>query len=179
MNSSKKEILKSGKYLNLCKTEHWEWVERKQVSGVVMIIPINSKREVIFVEQYRIPLGKNVIELPAGLVGDNKKYRGEKLEIAAKRELLEETGYAAPSLKLVASGPPSAGMSNEIIHIYLAKNIKKVGNGGGNPQENEAIVVHEVPVEKIQGFLKRKVKDGCLVDPKVYVGLFFIKTNKV
>lgn len=91
--------------------------------GAVAIIPITIDKKVLFVEQYRKPLEKSLIEIPAG-----KLEPGEKPEITAIRELEEETGFTTPerSLRFVDSFYTSPGFANEIIHIYLTEDLKKL-----------------------------------------------------
>ena len=167
------EVLYRGKYLQLKRGGGWEWVERIHCTGVVMLVAKTPEGKVLLVEQFRIPVGKKVIEFPAGLVGDEDA--GEALEAAARRELLEETGYEAGSLEFLGEGPPSAGLSPEQITIYLAKGLKKIEAGGGD--ETESILVHEVAVGEIDTWLEGKRKEGCLVDPKVYAGLYFLTSE--
>jgi len=100
-------------------------------------------------------------------VGDD-----EDLETAARRELLEETGFEAGALEQVGEGPPSAGMSPELITIFLAKDLRKVSAGGGD--ETESITVHEVPSGEIDAWLEAKQSAGSLIDPKVFAGLYFL-----
>jgi len=172
MESAKNKVtLYQGKYLRLCEENRWEWVERVNCTGVVMIVAKTADDKAILVEQYRIPAKTSVIEFPAGLVGDIE--RSEALAVAAERELLEETGYSAAELSLVAEGPPSAGMSPETITIFLAKGLKKVGPGGGD--HTESIIVHEVPMNEIDAWLKRQTDVGKQIDPKIYAGLYFLR----
>lgn len=171
---TEKQVLYRGPYLQMVRQDGWEWVERVNCSGVVMLVAKTPEGKVLLVEQYRIPVGAPVIEFPAGLVGDGAGH-GEDLEIAARRELLEETGYEAGSLKLLSEGPPSAGLSPEAISIFLARDLKKVGAGGGDA--TEAITVHEVAVAEIDVWLEAKRGEGCAVDPKVYSGLYFLTRN--
>jgi ADP-ribose pyrophosphatase len=166
------KILFQGKYLSLLRHDHWEFVERNHCDGAVMMVPVTEEGKVVLLEQYRTPMGKRIIEWPAGLVSDLAEHRGEAWEDAARRELLEETGYQAEELRLLTRGPPSPGMSNELVAIYLAKGLKKVGPGGGDPTED--IVVHEVPLQEVESWLKKQEGHGHTVDPKVYAGLYFI-----
>jgi ADP-ribose pyrophosphatase len=126
---------------------------------------------VIFIEQYRHPLGVKVIELPAGLVGDDPGAGGEEWLAAAKRELLEETGYASDNWKLLIEGPSSPGLTTERYSMYLAAPARQVGEGGGD--ESEDITIHVVPLDKTEVWLEEKRKAGLLVDPKIYAGLYF------
>src|SRR5271154_1531774 len=98
-NTHVKRIITSGKYVNLSTRRGWEFVERKNISGIVAIIAVTDERKLLLVEQYRPPMDKNVIELPAGLAGDARENQGEELERAARRELLEETGYEAREME--------------------------------------------------------------------------------
>jgi ADP-ribose pyrophosphatase len=114
-----------------------------------------------------------VIELPAGLVGDIAGEEDERLETAAGRELLEETGYRASRLELLTSGPPSAGMASEIVAFFLASGLVKVHDGGGD--EAEDITVHAVPLAGVENWLDQQAAAGLLIDPKIYAGLYFIR----
>lgn len=166
-----KEILYRGKYLQLCRSDRWEWVERVGCSGVVILLPVTDAGEVVLIDQYRMPVAKRVVEFPAGLVGD-LDAADESLETAAQRELLEETGYRAARLTRVAEGPPSAGMSPETVDIFIASDLTKVGEGGGDATED--IAVSLIPRNEIEAWLQKKSSEGCLIDPKVYAGLYWL-----
>ena len=166
------EILASGRFVRLVSREGWECVERVNTSGIVCMVPVTEENEVVLVEQFRRPLGVRVIEWPAGLVGDNDQTQGEALETAARRELLEETGYEAKEFVYLTEGPPSSGLTSEVITFYLAKGLKKVADGGG--ESGEDIAVHKVPMKKVHDWLDEKRRAGVMVDPKVYTGLYFL-----
>src|SRR6476660_4648772 len=102
-----------GKYLQVLKRGKWEYVSRKKITGIVGIIPVTDDGKLILIEQFRMPVGKTVIELPAGLAGDVEGEENEPLVNAARRELLEETGYEAKEMIEVAAGTPSAGLCDE------------------------------------------------------------------
>lgn len=174
---TKKQILFEGKYLRLLREKNWEYVERMNISGIVIIIAITDNCKLILVEQYRAPVSNSVIELPAGLVGDIPGNENECMKEAAKRELLEETGYEASRMDFITEGPPSAGLSKEIITFFYAKKLKKTGKGGGDSTEN--IKVHEVPLKNIEKWINKKIKQGFYIDPKVFTGIYFaIKKTK-
>lgn len=167
-------ILHKGKYLDLIREDGWEYVRRTNCSGIAVIVPVTRDGQAVFVEQFRRPVNAQVIEWPAGLVNDRAGHGLETMETAARRELLEETGYAAGDWSLLTEGPVSSGMSGEIITFYRALNVVKQGPGGGD--ETESIKVHEVPLAEAETWLKEKERQGLLVDPKVYTGLYFLKT---
>jgi ADP-ribose pyrophosphatase len=166
------QILYQGKFISLVRKGTWEYATRMNVTGVVGIIAVTEDRKIILVEQFRPPVGKNVIELPAGLAGDQDQFKGEGLAVAAARELEEETGWHASKIELIASGPPSAGMTDEIMHLFKATGLKKVSQGGGD--EHEQIIVHEVLINNIRDFLADQVRKGRLVDLKIYLAPCFV-----
>jgi ADP-ribose pyrophosphatase len=170
-DSRKLETLASGKYLKLVRDGRWEFVQRTNTTGVVAIVPVTDAGEIILTEQYRAAVQCPVIELPAGLAGDIPGTEDEALAIAAQRELLEETGYEAARWTLVVHGPPSAGMSDECVAVFLAEGLTRVHAGGGDDTEN--ITVHAVPVADAVPWLQAAAEQGKMIDPKVYAGLFF------
>ncbi len=165
------EKIYGGRFVSMVRKEGWEYATRENITGIVLIVPITDEGEIVLNEQFRIPVGKRVIELPAGLVGDESGQEAETLEEGARRELHEETGYDAERLELVTSGPPSAGITDEMVSIYLATGLTKSGEGGGT--ESEGIVVHRVPLGEIDGWLQARVEEGLLIDPKIFIGLYF------
>lgn len=166
-----KEVLARGKYLQLVRQGSWEYAERLGISGIVGIIPLTDAGEMVLVEQFRVPLGKRVVELPAGLAGDVLGQEGEPLREAACRELEEETGYHAREMRQVLQGPNSAGSSPHVMTFFLATGLTQVGAGGGD--EHEDIQVHVVPLAGIHAWLLAQEAQGKLLDPKIYAGLWF------
>ena len=88
----------AGRYLSLLERDGWEFASRSNASGVVVLVPVTGQGEIVLVEQFRKPVGKNVVELPAGLVGDHEDP-DESVLSAARRELEEETGLSGIKLK--------------------------------------------------------------------------------
>lgn len=164
-------VLATGKHLRLVDDGGWEYAERVNASGIVAIVALTRENEIIFIEQYRPAIQKRVIEIPAGLAGDVPGTESEPLTKAARRELLEETGYRAHKLEHLFCGPPSAGMSTEMIDFFLARNVRRVGDGGGD--DHEEIQVHVVPIEEAAAWLRSKETTRRCIDPKVYTGLLF------
>ena len=171
-----KNIIHEGRYIRFVQHKNWEYVERTNCKGVVIIVAVTDDNKILFVEQYRPPVGKNVIELPAGLVNDEWEYRGESLLSAAKRELVEETGYKAKRMVKLVEGPVSGGLTSDMVTIVRALGLTKVAKGGGTGIER--LVTHEVPLQTVRGWLKRKERQGCLIEPKIFAGLYFITNEK-
>lgn len=170
---SEKTICHEGKYLRFCVSQHWEYAERTKATSAVIIIARTPEDKLLFVEQYRIPLGRNTIEMPAGLVGDLDTE--DTLERAAHRELLEETGWQAEAVQVLMIGPTSAGLSNEMIAFVRATGLRRTHHGGGDDSEN--ITVHEVPVCEAASWLTRKMAEGYAMDPKLWAGLWLLDKN--
>jgi 8-oxo-dGTP pyrophosphatase MutT (NUDIX family) len=115
----------------------WEALERVGVGGIVVMVAVTPAGNVILEKQFRPPMGRDVIELPAGLVEPD-----ESMETAAKRELIEETGWEAKKIAFLAEGPISTGASTETLRAYLCTELEHVGKNGGD--DNEIIEVIEV-----------------------------------
>ena len=165
------KVLGDGKHLRLVVRDGWEWAERVGSTGVVVLVAVTPGGELVLVEQDRVPVGKRVLELPAGLVGDEDGGEGEEMAEAARRELVEETGWDATSLVRLTEGPSSAGLTNEVVTFFRADGLVRRGAGGGVP--GEEITVHEVPLAEAVRFVRAREREGVVVDPKVWAGLFF------
>jgi ADP-ribose pyrophosphatase len=168
----KDQVVYEGKHIRLVKRGNYEFASRGKIQGIVAIVAVNASGKLLLIEQFRPPVGKRVIEIPAGLAGDEKGHEKEPLAEAAKRELFEETGYQARVMKQAAAGPPSAGISDEIITMFVARGLRKKGEPPGDGSED--ITLHEVLLAKVPAFLKRKMKQGCLIDLKIYTGLHLL-----
>ena len=162
-----------GKHLRVRTCGRWEYVERTRSMGGVVIVAVTNDSNLLLVEQYRVPLGKRVIELPAGLAGDTDGTAQEELVEAARRELLEETGYEASEWAFLMAGPSSAGLTNEVNTMFRASGLRCAAPGGGD--EHEQIHLHAIPISEVHSWLNRKMKSGFAVDPKVYAGLYFLQ----
>lgn len=162
----------TGRFLRLVERDDWEFACRANSRGVVILVPVTDDGKLVLVEQYRIPVQARVIELPAGLVGDLDD-RNEPLATAARRELLEETGYEARDWAIMLECPSSSGMSDEIITFVRASGLSKTGPGGGD--ESEDIEVHCIALNEVDGWLQKRIADGLLVDPKIWSALYWLK----
>ena len=169
-----KDILYEGEWLRLVRIGRWESCERTHGQGMaVIVIAVTPDDEVLFVEQFRVPLGSRTIEMPAGLVGDD--HADDTLAEAARRELIEETGWSPGRVDVLLVGPTSSGMSNERIAFVRALDLTRVGDGGG--VDNEDITVHRVPRADAPAWLMRKHAEGFELDLKLWAGLWMIEHN--
>ena len=156
------ETVWEGKYIKVRKLGTWEYVSRTRgVSAAVMLAIDEGKA--ILVEQYRVPLGRMSLELPAGLVGDEEE--GEEIEAAAIRELEEETGYRAERMVDLGRFHASPGMSSEGFTLLRAEGLTRVGPGGG--VAGESIKVHLVPLADVPTFIAEKRAAGMAMDVKL------------
>lgn len=169
------ELLHEGKWLRLVKRGRWEWCERTHSSDglAVLVVAVTPADEVLFVEQYREALGARAIEMPAGLVGDD--HDDDTIEQAARRELVEETGWEAGAVEVLLAGPTTAGMSSERIVLVRATELRQAGAGGGVGGED--IIVHAVPRPQVPAWLMRKHAEGYELDLKLWAGLWMIDRN--
>ena len=155
-----------GRFITVKQQGTWEYVSRSRGIHAAVILAIDDAvdgRHVILVEQYRVPMGMNCIEMPAGLVGDDTA--GEASEIAAQRELEEETGYRADNWRTVGEFYSSPGMVSESFTLLVATGLSKVSAGGG--VDGEDIIVHRVPLDGIADFIAAKRAEGCGIDVRV------------
>jgi ADP-ribose pyrophosphatase len=163
-------VLGQGRYITLLDEGGWEYAVRSGVAGIVVVVAITDDEQLILVEQHRMAIHQQVIELPAGMVGDAAGMETESFADAAARELTEETGFEARELIPLAEGPIAVGMSDEIITFFEARGLTRVGPGGG--VDSEQITVHTVPLRELRAFLAGRSAAGLAIDPKIYAGLF-------
>jgi ADP-ribose pyrophosphatase len=159
--------LHAGRHLSLVARGRWEFATRPVKKPAVGIVAITDEDRVVLVEQFRVPVEENVIELPAGLTGDVAGAENESLLESAKRELREETGYEASRWSELASGYSSPGLTDETIVLFLAEGVNKCGRGGGD--QSEDITVHEVSFDHVMAWLAER---GAKADMKLLAGLF-------
>ena len=163
--------LYKGKFLELVADGKWEYVQRPRGANPVGIVAVTPEGKLLLISQYRIPMQKACVEIPAGLAGDTTA--GESWKTAALRELREETGYSATDMEYLTHGPPSAGLTSECMTLARAIGVAKAG--APEPDGDEKIEVHEVPLAEVDAFLQAQAALGKLIDPKVYAALYFLK----
>ncbi|WP_293990657.1 NUDIX hydrolase [Sphingomonas sp.] len=156
------ETVWAGRFLEMKQRGRWEYVGRVGGTQAAVVIAIDDGH-VLLVEQYRVPLGRACLELPAGLVGDEQA--GESAETSAARELEEETGYRAAKVTALGTFYASPGMVSECFTLVRAEGLSKVSDGGGTTDEN--IAVHRVPLAGIADFIAERRAAGTAIDVKL------------
>lgn len=162
------ETMWQGKYISAVKRGKWEYVSRTGSTGAVVILA-EHEAKIILIDQYRVPVGKRCLELPAGLVGDEDAHA--TVEGTAVKELEEETGYTADRIERLGEFHSSPGMVAESFTLVRAHGVRKIGDGGGN--SDEQINVHLVARDEIPSFVQQKRDEGFAVDVKLLLFLNF------
>jgi len=164
------ETLFETHWIRMLRIGHWDYVVRPQSENCVGILAITPEDEIVLIEQFRIPLQKRVIEIPAGIVGDEPEHLGESLADTARRELLEETGYRAGTMEKLIVTPTSAGLTSEYIHLFQATGLTREHDGGGT--EAEDIIVHHIPLGGLRQWLRAQEAEGKVIDFKIVAALW-------
>lgn len=159
------EIMWQGKFITTRRRGRWEYVGRARGIRAAVILAIDEDDHVLLVDQYRVPLGRRCIELPAGLVGDHDDFADEEVAVAGARELEEETGYRPGRIEVIGDFHSSPGMVSESFTLLRAHDLVKVGEGGG--VESEDIVVHRVPLSGIAAAIEAFRAEGFAIDVKI------------
>lgn len=157
------EIAWQGKWITAKRQGKWEYVSRARGIRAAVIVAIDEDGHVLLVDQYRVPLGRRCLELPAGLIGD--EHDGDTVAEAARRELIEETGYACSEVEELGEFWSSPGLVSESFTLVRARGLTRVGEGGGLADED--IVVHRVAPAELPGFVAAKRAEGLAVDVKL------------
>ncbi|HVT36926.1 MAG TPA: NUDIX hydrolase [Nevskiaceae bacterium] len=169
--------LHQGQFLKLQREGRWEYVSRVNARGAGFIVALTPARELLLVEQYRVPLHVRCVELPAGIIGDSVEFSEESVEASAIRELEEETGWRGARARILCSGPTAGGLTSELGHFVQVSELAHVHAGGG--VDGEDITVHAVPLAQVAQWLDAQRARGLMVDPRIYVGLYFIGAEKL
>jgi ADP-ribose pyrophosphatase len=162
---SEEQVVWQGRFITTKQRGNWEYVSRARNIRAAVILAIDSDDHVLLVEQYRVPLGRPALELPAGLIGDTEGSEGEDALEAANRELEEETGYRAGRMESLGEYFSSPGMVSESFTLLRAHDLSKVGEGGG--VDDEDIITHRVALSDLPAFVAAKREEGLAVDVKM------------
>lgn len=153
-----------GTFIEVHQRGRWEYVGRARGIHAAAILAVEDGH-VLLVEQYRVPLGRPCLELPAGLVGDVEA--GEDTLTSAARELEEETGYRPATVTSLGEFHPSPGLVSESFTLVRATGLTRMGDGGGEGDEN--ILVHRVALGDVADFVADKRAAGVAIDVKLLV----------
>jgi ADP-ribose pyrophosphatase len=162
------QVMWQGKYISTLKRGRWEYVSRTGSTSAVVILAEHDGK-VILIEQYRVPVGRRCLELPAGLVGDEDEHA--TVEGTAVKELEEETGFTCDRVERLGEFHSSPGMVAESFVLVRAHGVRRIGDGGGN--EHEDIAVHLVARSDIAAFIQGRRDVGSAVDVKLLLFLDF------
>ena len=165
MSDAVEEVAWQGKWITAKRRGKWEYVSRARGIRAAVIVAIDADDHVLLVDQYRVPLGKRCLELPAGLIGDEAGREGDSPFDAARRELIEETGYDCAAVEDLGEYQSSPGLVSESFTLVRATGLTRVDEGGG--LEDEDIIVHRVPRAEIAAFVAAKRAEGLAIDVKL------------
>jgi ADP-ribose pyrophosphatase len=134
--------------------------------GAVAVLAVKDNKMIV-VEQYRKPIEKSLIEVPAG-----KLEQDEEPLAAARRELEEETGYYCENLSYLCSFYTAPGFSDEIIHLYAADHLEK---GQANPDEGEFLECTSITLEEAQ----KMIAEGRIADAKTMMAVYIWQITRM
>lgn len=161
------ETVWQGKFITAKRQGRWEYVARARGIRAAVIVAVDDDGHLLLVEQYRVPLGRRCLELPAGLIGDDGDDEAD--ETAAARELEEETGYRAERIESLGEFFSSPGMVSESFTLVRAHGLTRVGDGGG--VEGEDIIVHRVKLAEVPAYVAECRARGMAIDVKLLLAL--------
>ena len=162
------EIAWQGDWIVAKKRGRWEYASRAANIRAAVILAVDND-EILLVEQYRVPLGRRCLELPAGLIGDEDGGEDDDPLSAAKRELEEETGYRADRWEEIGDFFSSPGMTDEGFTLLKATGLTKVGPGGGVGGED--IVTHRVKLADFPQVVAEFRKGDVAIDTRMLLAL--------
>ena len=156
------EVMWAGRFVRAMKRDKWEYASRaNDINAVVILAEFDGK--MILIDQPRVPTDCRCVELPAGLVGDEDPNATP--EETAIKELEEEAGFTAERVERLGDFYSSPGILAEGFTLVRAHGLRKIGEGGGD--DNEDINVHLVPRSEIPNFLEQKRAEGFGIDVKL------------
>jgi ADP-ribose pyrophosphatase len=162
------EVMWEGKFVRALRRGKWEYASRSRDIGAVVILA-EHEGKLILIDQPRVAPDCRCVEIPAGLVGDQDP--DATVESTAIKELEEETGFTAERIERLGEFYSSPGMLSEGFTLVRAHGVNKIGEGGGD--ENEDINVHLVPRAEVPNFIEQKRAEGFGIDAKLLLLLSF------
>jgi len=162
------DVMWEGKFIRALRRANWEYASRaNNINAVVILAEFEGK--MVLIDQPRVGPDCRCVELPAGLVGDED--RDATVEGTAIKELEEETGFTAERVERLGEFYASPGMLSESFTLVRAHGLRRIGEGGGD--ENEDINVHLVPRAEIPNFIEQKRAEGFGIDVKLLIFMNF------
>ena len=152
----------TGQWVVAKRRGRWEYASRAREIRAAVILAVDAG-DVILVEQYRVPIARYCLEMPAGLIGDADEH--ESAIDSGRRELEEETGYQAAQWEDLGEFWSSPGMISESFTLLKATGLTRVGDGGGT--DHEDIVVHRVPIARMAEVIAEHRARGHAIDAKL------------
>lgn len=143
-----------------------DWVEHP---GAVAILAVDAG-EILFVRQFRTPAGRVLLEIPAGTLDRRRDGTIEDPEVAAPRELGEETGMTAARWRKLGTFFPAPGFASELMHLYLATELSALQEYAG-PEPDERIAVSRLPYAEAIAMADR----GEIADAKTLLGILWVE----
>jgi len=137
--------------------------ETVQHPGAVVVVPLMDRSRILFVRQYRRAVDRELLELPAGTLEP-----GERREVCARRELEEETGWRAHSMRRIGQFYAAPGFLSEQLTVFLAQGLTR---GQVKPESDEILR----PAVLTFGEAIAKIRSGAMCDAKTIIGVLFAK----
>ena len=138
--------------------------------GAVAVLPLHDDGTVTVVRQYRAPIGADLVEIPAGL----RDVDGEDPSVTAERELAEEVGLAAGHLERLGEFHVAAGLTDEVVHLYLATGLRAVSSDTQGPEE-AAMTVERYPLDEVLAMVDR----GEITDAKTIISTLLVARRRL
>jgi len=141
--------------------------------GAVAVLALDEDSRLLLVRQWRIPAGRAMLEIPAGTL-DVHEGVTEDPDIAARRELEEETGSRASTWRRLASFWTAPGFATELMYLYLAEDLRDADEDRRGPDADERLELERVPWPEAVAMAER----GEIADAKSLVGLFWLARRR-
>ena len=142
----------------------------EKVTNIVTVLPITVEGDIVLIRQFRFPLGQSHLEAPAGC---QEPMRHSSLEMTVHSELKEETGYEAESIIPMGKLSSSSGMTDEVVHAYIALNCRRMTDIL-DLDESEYIEPLVVSRHDFPSFIHQELASGRAVDPKMLSMMWYV-----